>query len=116
MIPFVSTIRGFFSSRKKQKIAEPMYVVADIATTALGKGASIAPYVQSCREILEKHHLKLNNHAFGTNAEGRLSDLEDAVRECHQVLHSKGVPRVSTNLTISSRTDKAQSLKTRLAV
>lgn len=113
---FVSTIRGLFSSRKKQKIAEPMYVVADIATTALGKGASMGHHVKTCREILEKHHLKLNYHAFGTNAEGRLSDLEDALRECHQVLHSKGVPRVSTNLTISSRTDKAQSLKTRLAV
>ena len=96
----VSRIREYLFSHKKTEAKPALQVVADIATTAIGQSASQSSHVKSCREILEKHHLKLNNHAFGTNAEGRLSDLEDALRECHQVLHSKGVPRVSTNLTI----------------
>lgn len=113
---FVSRIREFFFSPKKIEKQQAIEVVADVATSVIGKGTSLSPYVNTCREILQKHNLKLNPHAFGTNVAGNLSDLSDALRECHQRLHQEGVARVSTNVTISSRTDKKQSIESRLAV
>lgn len=112
MISLVSKIREYIFPKIKEE--ETLNVVADIATTAIGKEVSQTPYLETCRRILQKHHLKLHTHAFGTNAEGKLKDISEALRECHQALHSDGVPRVSSTVTISTRTDKEQSLESRL--
>ncbi len=116
MIPFVSKIYSrLFPSVKAEDFWKDRTVVADLALSPSGVGASISPYVRTCGEILANNHkLKTTMHAFGTNVEGTLPHIELAVKDCIQTLHRQGVPRVSATLTICSRTDKDQSLASRM--
>ena len=38
-----------------------------------------------------------------------------AIEACHQAVHAMGCPRVYTNLKISTRTDKEQTLEDKVA-
>lgn len=53
-------------------------------------------------------------HANGTNVEGELEDIFQAVRRVHEVLHEEGVVRIETFLKIGTRTDKVPSLEAKL--
>lgn len=118
MIPFVSRIYDrLFPSVKAEDFWKNRNVVADLAISPIGVGPSMSSHVRTCGEILanKKYNLTTKMHAFGTNVEGSLPNVESAVEDCIQALHKQGVPRVSATLTISSRTDKNQSLASRLA-
>lgn len=104
----------FFPSKSQADLMEGLNVVADIAVSPVGVGASISPYIKTCGEILKSHHLKVVTHAFGTNVEGKWADIQEALRDCHRTLHQQQVPRVSSTITFSTRTDKEQSLASRM--
>ena len=119
MFSFVSRMYGrLFSPIKPESFWKDRKVVADLAISPIGTGPSMSSYVRTCGEILAKpqYHLKTTMHAFGTNVEGSLNDIEGAVRDCIETLHRQKVPRVSATLTISSRIDKQQSLKDRMRI
>lgn len=39
--------------------------------------------------------------------EGSWSDVSKAIHDCHAAVHAKGAPRISTNVRIGTRVDKA---------
>jgi uncharacterized protein (TIGR00106 family) len=88
-----------------------MKVLVDLSVVPLGVGLSLSKYVAACERVFEEAGLKTKLHAYGTNIEGEWDDVFAAVRRCHEVLHEMGVPRVSANLRVGTRTDKAQSLE-----
>ena len=92
-----------------------MHLIADIAIIPLGVGLSLSPYVAACEKILREAGLEPRLHANGTNVEGEFDDVMAAVRRCHQVLHEMGVPRVSTNMRLGTRTDRNQSRDDKIA-
>jgi uncharacterized protein (TIGR00106 family) len=92
-----------------------MHLIADIAIIPLGVGLSLSPYVAACEKILREAGLEPRLHANGTNVEGEFDDVMAAVRRCHQVLHEMGVPRVSTNMRLGTRTDRKQSRDDKIA-
>jgi uncharacterized protein (TIGR00106 family) len=49
-------------------------------------------------------------HAYGTNIEGELEQILDAVRRVHETLHAEGVPRLATTIKLGTRTDKVPKL------
>jgi uncharacterized protein (TIGR00106 family) len=105
---------GFF---RKKPVLDPLAnvnVVADLSINPHGVTSS-APYLQSCIEILNTHHLNPTVHACGTNIEGKWSEIQAAVQECHRALHAKNVANVSSTLHLSTRIDKADSIGRRLA-
>ena len=112
---FISRIfSGFFT---KKPVVDPLAnvnVVADLSINPHGVSSS-APYLQSCIEILKNHHLNPTIHACGTNIEGKWSEIQSAVKECHRALHAKNVANVSSTLHLSTRLDKADSIGRRLA-
>jgi uncharacterized protein (TIGR00106 family) len=116
MFSFVSNLYGrLFTPIKSELSWKDRNVVADVSISAIGTDPSMSPHVRTCGEILaNNHNLKTTMHAFGTNVEGKLRDIERATEDCIQALHKQGVPRVSTTLTICSRIDKPQSLETRM--
>lgn len=109
-----SFFSGFFRKKPAQDPLANVNVVADLAINPHGVPSS-APYLQSCIQILKNHHLNPTIHACGTNIEGKWSEIQAAVQECHRALHAQNVANVSTTLHLSTRLDKADSIGRRLA-
>lgn len=88
-----------------------MKALAEIQVIPLGVGVSVRKQVQRAHELILASGLKTEQHAYGTNVEGELEVVLATVRRIHEVLHSEGVPRISTALKIGTRTDKDTSLE-----
>jgi uncharacterized protein (TIGR00106 family) len=88
-----------------------MRVVADLCIIPLGHGLSLSEDIAVCQRILRDAGLETRLHAYGTNIEGEWDVVMAAVKQCHEALHARGVPRLSTSLKIGTRTDKAQSME-----
>lgn len=88
-----------------------MKVLVDISIVPLGVGLSLSSYVAECERIFQKAGLKTALHAYGTNVEGEWDDVFGAIKQCHETLHAMGAPRISTNLRLGTRTDRAQTME-----
>lgn len=88
-----------------------MKVIADICIVPLGVGTSVSKEVTECERILRETGLKTHLHAYGTNIEGEWDEVFAALKKCHEALHAMGVPRISTNLRVGTRTDKPQTME-----
>jgi uncharacterized protein (TIGR00106 family) len=86
-----------------------MHAIADISIVPLGVGLSLSSYVAACERVLAEAGLNPKLHAYGTNVEGDFDAVTAALKRCHEVLHEMGAPRVSTNLRLGTRVDKAQT-------
>ncbi len=87
-----------------------MHVLVDLSIVPLGVGLSLSREIARCHEVLKEAGLDARLHAYGTNIEGEWDDVFAAIKRCHEVLHAAGVPRISTNLRIGTRTDRHQTL------
>jgi hypothetical protein len=52
----------------------------------------------------------IETHASGTNVEGDLSQILQAVERVHAVLHAEGTVRLITVVKLATRTDKVPTL------
>jgi uncharacterized protein (TIGR00106 family) len=91
-----------------------MKAIADLCVVPLGVGVSLGKYVAECERVLRKAGLKVRLHAYGTNIEGEWDDVMAAVKECHQVLHKMGVPRISSTIRLGTRTDREQTMEEKI--
>jgi uncharacterized protein (TIGR00106 family) len=91
-----------------------MNVIADLCVVPLGVGVSVSEYVAACERILTQAGLKPRLHAYGTNIEGEWDRVFEAVKRCHEKIHSMGAPRISTVLKFGTRTDRSQSVQDKL--
>ena len=92
-----------------------MHAIADISIVPLGVGLSLSPYVAACERVLADAGLNPRLHAYGTNVEGDFDAVMTALKRCHEELHEMGAVRVSTNLRIGTRVDKAQTMADKVA-
>ncbi len=92
-----------------------MKVIADFTIIPIGAGVSLSPYVAACETVLADAGLKTQLHANGTNVEGEWDEVMAAVKRCHETVHRMGAPRITTLLTIHTRTDRDQSLGDKIA-
>ena len=88
-----------------------MNAIVDFTLIPIGVGVSLSPYVAACEKLLAKAGLKTQLHANGTNIEGELNEVLDAVRRCHEAIHAMGAPRISTVIKIDTRVDRAQTIE-----
>jgi uncharacterized protein (TIGR00106 family) len=91
-----------------------MKATAEIQVIPIGAGVSVRRQVQRAHELLKGSGLEAQLHAYGTNVEGELAAILDAVRHVHETLHAEGVVRLSTAIKIGTRTDKEPSLSGKL--
>jgi uncharacterized protein (TIGR00106 family) len=91
-----------------------MKAVAEIQVIPIGVGVSVRREVQRAHELLRASGLRAELHAYGTNVEGELADILEAVRRVHETLHAEGTVRLSTFLKLGTRTDKDPSLAAKL--
>jgi uncharacterized protein (TIGR00106 family) len=88
-----------------------MKVIADLCVVPLGVGVSVSEFVAACEKVLKEAGLKTQLHAYGTNIEGEWDRVFAAIKECHEVVHRMGAPRISTVLKFGTRTDRAQTME-----
>lgn len=87
-----------------------MQVIVDLCVVPIGVGVSLSGYVAACEKVLAQSGLTYSLHANGTNLEGEWDAVFAAVKQCHEVVHQMGAPRIFTTLKMGTRTDKSQSM------
>jgi len=91
-----------------------MKVIVDFCVIPLGVELSLSPYIAECQRILEDAGLKHELHAYGTNIEGEWDTVMDAIKRCHYRIHEMGAPRISTTLKLGTRTDRDESIESKV--
>jgi len=91
-----------------------MKVIVDFCVIPLGVELSLSPYIAECQRILEAAGLKHELHAYGTNIEGEWEVVMDAVKRCHYRIHEMGAPRISSTLKLGTRTDRDESIESKV--
>jgi uncharacterized protein (TIGR00106 family) len=92
-----------------------MKAIADVCIIPIGVGVSLSKQVAACEPVFTAAGLTSQLHANGTNLEGDWDDVMAAVKQCHELLHEMGVPRVHTEIRIGTRTDRKQSMDDKVA-
>ncbi len=88
-----------------------MKVIADLCVVPMGVGVSVSKYVTACEKVLKEAGLKTKLHAYGTNIEGEWDAVFDAIKQCHEVVHEMGAPRITTTLKFGTRIDRTQTME-----
>ena len=91
-----------------------MKVMIDLCVVPMGVGVSVSKYVAACHEVLKKRGLKSQLHAYGTDIEGEWDAVFAAVKECHEVVHDMGAPRINTTIKVGTRTDRDQTMQDKI--
>jgi uncharacterized protein (TIGR00106 family) len=91
-----------------------MKVIMDLCVIPMGVGVSVSKYIAACEQVLARAGLKTHLHAYGTNIEGEWEDVMTAVRQCHEVVHEMGAPRISTTIRLGTRVDRDQTMADKL--
>ena len=91
-----------------------MKIIAEFTIIPLGTGITLSSYIAEITKYLRRTNLIIEEHSMGTNIESEWDLVMEAVKRCNQLLINKGVKRVSTNLKISLRVDKDQSMTGKL--
>jgi len=91
-----------------------MKVIADISIVPIGVGVSLSKYVAACEHALKEAGLKTRLHAYGTNLEGDWDEVFAAIKQCHEIVHKMGAPRVSTVIKVGTRTDRDQGMEDKI--
>jgi len=92
-----------------------MNAIAEFTLIPIGVGVSLSKYVAVCEQVLEESGLSYELHANGTNLEGEWDQVMQAIKTCHEKLHALGVPRISTEIKIGTRTDRQQKMTDKIA-
>lgn len=88
-----------------------MKVMIDICIVPLGVGVSVSEYVAACQKIFDEADLSHQMHAYGTNVEGDWDEVMLAVKQCHEIVHEMGAPRITTSMRLGTRIDREQTMQ-----
>lgn len=91
-----------------------MKATAEIQVIPIGSGVSVREEVKRAHGILEQAGLNVELHANGTNVEGDMRAIFEAVVKIHETLHAEGTVRLATFVKVASRIDKEPSLAGKL--
>jgi len=87
-----------------------MKATAELQVIPIGSGVSVRQEVAQVVALLQKYDLIVETHASGTNIEGELSAILEAVEKIHERLHQEGSIRLLSYLKLETRTDKTPTL------
>ena len=86
-----------------------MKVMVDLCVVPIGVGVSLSEYIVECSNVLERAGLKTELHAYGTNIEGEWDAVFAAIKQCHEAVHAKGAPRITTTIKCGTRSERVQT-------
>lgn len=91
-----------------------MKALAEVQVIPIGSGVSVRKEVKRAHEILDESGLTVQLHSYGTNVEGDIREIFEAIAKVHETLHAEGTVRIATAIKIGTRTDKEPSLAGKL--
>lgn len=91
-----------------------MKAIAEVQIIPIGAGVSVRKEVKRAHELLEASGLNIALHANGTNMEGELEEVLEAIQSTILALHEEEVVRLSTHIKIGTRTDKVPTMAGKL--
>ena len=91
-----------------------MKAIADVTVIPIGVGVSLSSYVAACEKVFNDAGLKTELHANGTNIEGEWDIVFRAIKQCHEVVHEMGSPRVFTTIHVGTRSDRDQTMEDKI--
>jgi len=90
-------------------------VIADLSVVPLGTGTpSVSKEVAQVERILVRFPVRTNIHPNGTNIEGKWDDISAAIKAIHTEMHEAGLVRIYCNMRWGSRTDKPQTMESKV--
>lgn len=92
-----------------------MKVMIDLCVVPIGVGVSLSEYIVECERVLKAAGLKTELHAYGTIVEGEWDEVFAAVKACHEAVHAKGAPRITTTIKVGTRVDREQTMEEKVA-
>ena len=87
-----------------------MKATAEIQAIPIGTGVSVRKEVRRVVSLLEGAGQFVDPHASGTDVEGELAQILQAVEAIHETLHAEGTVRLVTYVKLETRTDKTPTL------
>ncbi len=87
-----------------------MKATAELQVIPVGAGVSVRAEVTRVVELLRERDLLVEPHASGTNLEGELDTILEAVRAVHAALHAGGTVRLISYLKLETRSDREPTL------
>jgi len=87
-----------------------MKALAEIQVIPIGSGVSVRKEVKRAHKIIEESGLQVQLHSYGTNVEGDIRQIFEAIAKVHETLHAEGTVRLATAIKVGTRTDKEPSL------
>ena len=91
-----------------------MKAIAEIQVVPIGVGVSVRKEVKRAHELLAQSGLEVQLHSYGTNVQGELSQIFQAVEKVHETLHREGTIRLMTSIKVGTRSDKTPTLASKL--
>ncbi len=91
-----------------------MKAIAEIQVVPIGVGVSVRKEVKRAHELLAQSGLEVQLHSYGTNVQGELSQIFQAVENVHETLHREGTIRLMTSIKVGTRSDKTPTLASKL--
>jgi len=97
-------------------MANSQTATADITVLPIGReGASVGDILVEVRRHLEgQDKVRFVMHSMGTSLEGEVGDIFALAAELHAIPLGSGIPRAYTVLKVDQRTDKDQTLESKL--
>ena len=92
-----------------------MKVMIDLCVVPIGVGVSLSEYIVECQRVIKAAGLKSELHAYGTVIEGEWDEVFAVVKACHEAVHAKGAPRITTTIKVGTRVDRAQTIEDKVA-
>ena len=87
-----------------------MKATAELQVVPIGAGVSVRAEITRVVEMLGNYDFIVETHASGTNIEGELEAILDALKTIHETLHNEGTVRLVSYLKVETRTDKPPTL------
>ena len=97
-------------------MANSKRATADITVLPIGRdGASVGDVLVEVRRHLENQsRVRFEMHAMGTSLEGDVAGIFALAAELHAIPLDNGIPRAYTVLKVDQRTDKEQTLESKV--
>lgn len=92
-----------------------MHAIVGFTLVPIGVGTSVSPYIAAIGRVLEQSGLTFEINCNSTNIEGDWDQVFAVLKQCHEVVHAEGAPRIHTCIQVGTRVDRKQLMAEKLA-
>ncbi|KAL2012419.1 hypothetical protein VTN00DRAFT_5137 [Thermoascus crustaceus] len=97
-------------------LATPSRCTADFSLIPISsQSPSFSQQIADVQRLIQQTGLKFMMHSTGTTIEGPWDQVVAVIGWAHTLVHQGGIPRIQTDIRITTRTDKVQPMEGNVA-